>query len=153
MPALCNTQKAELVPRHRVFCFILCFAFFVRILIQRVESYSLCFLQSMPGGLLFAPVHFLVHALAWQAEGMGRCSAFRAVRRLGSFKEKPLWSGLGQDTSYRRASLSSWLEAAVAERWSTGRKGRRNSLITQARSSKGYRQWDITSLLAVAIFL
>lgn len=95
MPALYNTQKAELVPGHGVFWFIFCFNFFVRILIQRVESYSLCFLQSMHRGFPFAPVHFLVCALAWQAGGTGRCSAFRAVRRLGSLKEKPLQSGPG----------------------------------------------------------
>ena len=97
MPALCNTQKAELVPGHRVFWFILCFHFFVSILIQRVESYSLCFLQPMHRGFLFAPVHFLVCALAcWSVPGgTGRCSACRAVRRLGSLKEKPLPSGPG----------------------------------------------------------
>lgn len=95
MPAVYSLQKAELVPGHKAFWFILCFNFFVRILIQRVESYSLCFLQSMHRSFLFAPVHFLLRALPWQAGGTGSCSAFRTVRRLGSLKEKPLQSGLG----------------------------------------------------------
>lgn len=92
MPALCNTQKAEHVPGHRVVWFILCFDFFVRILSGELQS---VFLTVNAQRLPLCSVHFLVPALAWQAGGVGRCPAFRAVRSLVSLKEKPLCSGTG----------------------------------------------------------
>lgn len=62
-----------------------------------METYSLCFLQSVHGDFCFcsSPL-FFVHALSWQVGGSRRCSPLRAVRRLGSLKEKPLWSRLGK---------------------------------------------------------
>lgn len=102
--------------------------FLVRILIQKAESYSLCFLQSMHKGFLFAPVHFLVGALAWQMRGMGRCSAQGSEEAWLAHRETTtVWPR----TSYRRPSPPSWLEAVVAERRSTERKGRGNPFITQ----------------------
>lgn len=138
MPALCNTQKAEFVPGHRVFWFIFCFNSFVGILIQRVDSYGLCFLQSMYRGFLFVSVHLLVRAPAWQVGGMGRCSAFRTVRRLGSLKEKPPRSGPGHIVQEALTALLAGGSGGREKVYKEEREGK--TFNHQARSSKGYQE-------------
>jgi len=73
------------------------------------------------------------------------------VRRLGSLKEKWLQSGLGH---IPWDALTALLAGGSGGRENVYREKREEKpILTQARSSKDCQEWDITSLLTVAIFL
>lgn len=88
---------------------------------------------------------FFVHTLAWQVGGSRRCSSLRAVRRLGSLQEKPLWSRLGHIQQQTLAGGSSGRGKVCR----VEREGK--PFNHPSKQQQGLQEWHITSLLTISI--
>lgn len=121
--------------------------FFQSIIIERVETYNLCFLQSVQGTSIFAPVHFFffVHALG----GSRRCSPLRTVRRLGTLKEKPLWSRLEHLHLQTLTALLAGGSSGRKKGSGVEREG--NPFNHPNKQQQGLQEWHIAPLLTIAI--
>lgn len=109
-----------------------------------METYNLCFLQSVQGTSIFAPVHFFF--LSMPLEGG---SPLRTVRRLGTLKEKPLWSRLEHLHLQTLTALLAGGSSGRKKGSGVEREG--NPFNHPNKQQQGLQEWHIAPLLTIAI--